>query len=54
MDAAYKKKIDNLTKKDEDAAALGKTVYNDADDDMNGFLDAEKEENDDMEFGGQS
>lgn len=39
---------------DVSGADFGKSQYMDADDDMSGFKEADKEENDDMEFGGQS
>jgi len=58
MDKAIQKKMDNLKKKNpgktDGPEDLGKTQYNDADDDDKDFLDAKKEEDDDMEFGGQS
>lgn len=58
MDIAFKKKMEDLKKKRQARADtpenLGMTQYNDADDDDKGFKAADKEEEDDMAFGGQS
>ena len=60
MDAALKEKFKNMKKaagaggRTASIADFGKSMYGDADDDETGFKAADKEENDDMEFGGQS